>query len=99
MFFGIYQIFFSFKKSSHEPWTAPTSLQKTLGCVIGVDYPNRIVDLEAASKRNIAEMQKIRELLSDGTPPHCRPSNDREIRDFLLLSEEFVEKIQAVKEE
>lgn len=64
-----------------------------------MDYPDRIVDLDAASKRNIAEMQKIRELLSDGVPPHCRPSNDREIRDFLLISEEYVEKIQPIMEE
>lgn len=69
-------------------------MQKSLGCVIGVDYPNRIVDLDAVSKRNISEMQKIRELLSDAAPPHCRPSSDREIRDFLLLPEGFMENIQ-----
>jgi cryptochrome len=28
----------------YEPWKAPLSLQQKLGCVIGLDYPKRIVD-------------------------------------------------------
>ena len=39
-----------------EPWKAPVDMQRRWGCVIGIDYPERIVIHEAASKENMAKM-------------------------------------------
>ena len=43
-------------KYIYEPWLAPIELQRSLGCVIGIDYPARIVVHEIASKENLARM-------------------------------------------
>lgn len=40
----------------YEPWEAPMSIQKTAGCVVGTDYPRRIVKHEEVYKKNIARM-------------------------------------------
>lgn len=40
----------------YEPWKAPKSVQTTAGCVIGVDYPKRIVDHEKIHKENCGKM-------------------------------------------
>ncbi|XP_046403167.1 cryptochrome-2 [Ischnura elegans] len=40
----------------YEPWDAPLSVQKAAGCIIGVDYPKRIVIHESVSKANIQRM-------------------------------------------
>ncbi|KAI5704905.1 hypothetical protein M8J76_005265 [Diaphorina citri] len=40
----------------YSPWEAPLSIQKTAGCVIGVDYPKRIVIHEDIHKKNIARL-------------------------------------------
>ncbi|KAL8572787.1 hypothetical protein ACOMHN_024963 [Nucella lapillus] len=40
----------------YEPWKAPTSMQQAAGCVIGRDYPRRIVEHEVISKVNIKRM-------------------------------------------
>ncbi len=45
-----------------EPWTAPISVQKQAGCVIGVDYPKPIVDHGTIHKTNMARMKKAYEL-------------------------------------
>ena len=47
-------------KYIYEPWTAPLSVQRTAGCVIGTDYPRPIVDHKEAVKTNIARMKKAR---------------------------------------
>lgn len=47
-------------KYIYEPWTAPVSIQKTAGCVIGKDYPGPIVDHKEVVKINIAQMKKAR---------------------------------------
>ncbi|KAJ7339436.1 hypothetical protein OS493_005834 [Desmophyllum pertusum] len=47
-------------KYIYEPWTAPLSVQRTAGCVIGKDYPRPIVDHKEAVKTNIARMKKAR---------------------------------------
>ena len=47
-------------KYIYEPWTAPVSIQKTAGCVIGKDYPRPIVDHKEVVKINIAQMKKAR---------------------------------------
>ena len=40
----------------YEPWTAPLSVQKAAGCIIGQDYPKPIVKHEVVSKENIKKM-------------------------------------------
>jgi deoxyribodipyrimidine photo-lyase len=35
----------------HEPWKMPVDVQRQAGCLIGVDYPQPIVDHSAARKR------------------------------------------------
>lgn len=40
----------------YEPWTAPISMQKQAGCVIGTDYPHRVVIHEDVHKENIKRM-------------------------------------------
>ncbi|XP_035217616.1 cryptochrome-1-like isoform X2 [Stegodyphus dumicola] len=40
----------------YEPWKAPKKLQEQLGCVIGKDYPARIVDHDEARVQNLRLM-------------------------------------------
>lgn len=40
-------------KYIYEPWKASSAEQKKAGCIIGVDYPERIVDDKAAKERCI----------------------------------------------
>lgn len=40
----------------YEPWKAPLSYQKSVNCIIGKDYPKRIVIHEDIHKLNIAKM-------------------------------------------
>lgn len=40
-----------------EPWKAPLSVQQQANCIVGVDYPNPIVDHDVISKNNIARMK------------------------------------------
>lgn len=40
----------------YEPWEAPVSVQKAAGCIVGKDYPKRIVVHEDVYKKNIAKM-------------------------------------------
>lgn len=47
-------------KYIYEPWTAPLSVQRTAGCVIGKDYPRPIVDHKVAVNTNLARMKKAR---------------------------------------
>ncbi|KAG8233196.1 6-4 photolyase, partial [Ladona fulva] len=42
----------------YEPWEAPLSVQKAAGCIIGDDYPKRIVIHETISKINIKRMSE-----------------------------------------
>lgn len=44
-------------KFIYEPWTASAAIQKTAGCIIGVDYPARIVEHRAAEKTAMAGMK------------------------------------------
>ena len=49
-----------------EPWLAPKSVQEQAKCIIGVDYPNPIVQHDVASKQNIQRMK----CAYDGVPFH-----------------------------
>lgn len=35
-------------KYIYDPWNAPIEVQKAAGCIIGVDYPMRVIDHEEA---------------------------------------------------
>lgn len=52
----------------YEPWTAPASVQKQVGCIIGKDYPDRIVIHEEVSKENMARMKAAYQAGKKGTP-------------------------------
>ncbi|XP_004529289.1 cryptochrome-1 isoform X1 [Ceratitis capitata] len=74
----------------HEPWRMSQELQEQCECVIGVQYPERIVDLAKVSKRNTLAMKALKQaLIADGAPaegpPHCRPSNAEEVHQFFWL--------------
>lgn len=40
----------------YEPWNAPLSVQQRAGCIVGKDYPKRIVIHEDVYKVNISKM-------------------------------------------
>lgn len=64
-------------------------LQNECQCVIGIHYPQPMIDYKEAAKRNRIKMKNIREHLlneSEKQPEHCRPSNENEIRQFFWLS-------------
>ncbi|XP_067002290.2 cryptochrome-1 [Anabrus simplex] len=42
----------------YEPWRAPLSIQRQANCVVGVDYPKRIVIHEDVYKTNISRMSQ-----------------------------------------
>jgi cryptochrome len=55
----------------YEPWEAPHSVQVAAGCVVGRDYPVRIVIHEVASKRN---MERMRQAYSEHAAIHGGPA-------------------------
>ncbi|XP_055380996.1 cryptochrome-1 [Condylostylus longicornis] len=70
----------------HEPWKTPKDLQEHCGCVIGIDYPERMIDLDLASKQNNIAMNALRKsLLASGVPDHVRPSCEEEIMRFFSI--------------
>lgn len=40
----------------YEPWKSTKSVQRAAGCIIGEDYPNRIVDHDKIHKENMQKM-------------------------------------------
>lgn len=44
---------------SYEPWKAPIEVQERASCVIGRDYPNRLVDHVSAMEKNKSEMEVL----------------------------------------
>jgi len=63
--------------------------QEQYECLIGVHYPERIIDLSMAVKRNMLAMKSLRNSLIT-PPPHCRPSNEEEVRQFFWLADVVV---------
>ena len=45
-------------KYIYEPWKAPLAVQKECGCMVGADYPVRIVDHDVASKANMGRLKE-----------------------------------------
>lgn len=43
----------------HEPWNAPAEVQRMANCVIGQDYPLRMVDHAKAAEMNGERMAHI----------------------------------------
>jgi len=43
---------------AHAPWEMPEEIQRKAGCVIGRDYPARIVDRAMARSRAVAAYQR-----------------------------------------
>uniref|UniRef100_T1PEJ3 Cryptochrome-1 n=1 Tax=Musca domestica TaxID=7370 RepID=T1PEJ3_MUSDO len=76
----------------HEPWRMPLEEQEKAECLIGVHYPSPMIDLTLATERNMKAMRDLRMSLTsagapDKTPPHCRPSNEEEVRHFFWLAD------------
>ncbi|MPC19637.1 Cryptochrome-1 [Portunus trituberculatus] len=67
-----------------EPWKASLAIQKEHNCIIGQDYPERIVNHTEASKSNSKIMKSIRKRLKK-PPRHCSPSDSEEIKQYLRL--------------
>ena len=44
----------------HNPWKMPYSLQADIGCIIGKEYPDRIIDHASARQRTLEAYDKIR---------------------------------------
>lgn len=49
-------------KYIYQPWEAPLSVQRQVGCIIGTDYPRPIVDHSEISKINIGRMKESYDL-------------------------------------
>ncbi|EFX85418.1 DNA photolyase 1 [Daphnia pulex] len=65
----------------YEPWKAPLSVQQTAGCIIGKDYPKRIVDHDVVMKENLAKMKKAyqgKEEAPEGEPVKRKKSASNE---------------------
>ena len=58
-----HDIIFLLFRYIYEPWTAPMSIQEEAKCIIGKDYPQRIVIHEEASSKNTKHMNSIKEKL------------------------------------
>nr|CAD7394651.1 unnamed protein product [Timema cristinae] len=60
----------------YEPWKAPLSVQQKAGCVVGTDYPRRIVLHEDVYKKNIARMsQAYKDNKTDSGVASKRPAD------------------------
>lgn len=70
----------------YEPWKAPLDIQSRANCIIGKDYPGPMVDHNVAAQRNSNAMKELRQMLQKA-PPHCCPSSEEEIRQFMWITE------------
>lgn len=43
----------------HEPWISPENVQKSAKCIIGVDYPMRMMDHIATSGKNVERLRQV----------------------------------------
>ena len=51
------------KKYIYQPWEAPLSVQEAAGCMVGKDYPERIIeDHTSTSKANMGRMAEAYKL-------------------------------------
>ena len=78
-----------------EPWKAPKEIQKSSGCIIGVDYPNPIVEHDKVSKINMDRMKNAYDLNGSSSSsdlnktkepePASSSSAKRKIDSYLVL--------------
>ncbi|XP_064627146.1 cryptochrome-1-like isoform X2 [Lineus longissimus] len=80
-----------------NPWKAPPSVQKEAGCIVGEDYPERIVDHLEVSKKNRTTMLNYKNSLSK-REPHCGPASEKEVDDFAWLTISAEDKCTANNE-
>ncbi|XP_049869522.1 cryptochrome-1 isoform X2 [Pectinophora gossypiella] len=71
----------------YEPWKTPLEVQERARCIIGKDYPGPLVNHLQAAQRNRNAMKELRGILHKA-PPHCCPSSEEEIRQFMWLHED-----------
>ena len=77
-----------------QPWQAPISIQESVGCIIGRDYPFPIVDHETVCARNTERMALVKQrFLPKSIPKHCAPSNSAETRFFMCLPEKCIQNL------
>lgn len=78
-------------KYLYEPWKAPLTVQRSTGCMIGQDYPNRIVIHEDANKVNMEKMKSAFSLAKssagDEGPKEKKVSKKRTIEDLFRQSD------------
>ncbi|VVC31760.1 Rossmann-like alpha/beta/alpha sandwich fold,Cryptochrome/DNA photolyase class 1,DNA photolyase, N- [Cinara cedri] len=78
----------------NQPWKCPDSIQKEVGCIIGKDYPHRIVEHTEVARENRKKMQSLRiSLMNSSMVPHCRPSDQTEVKQFMHLPEECMDQL------
>lgn len=53
----------------YRPWEAPVAVQQKAGCVVGVDYPARIVDHTVAREANLSRFKEALEGLAGRALP------------------------------
>ncbi|XP_065557615.1 cryptochrome-1-like [Artemia franciscana] len=75
----------------HEPWKAPLEIQEKARCIVGKDYPERMVIHEEVARDNQQLMLDFRRqtlVKLKRAPPHCHPSDEKEIYHFFWMPEE-----------
>ncbi len=74
-------------KYIYEPWLAPLSVQRASNCIVGQDYPERIVIHETASKIN---MQRMKDAYAYSTAQHAlggTPPGEEQEEAVLVVDE------------
>ncbi|CAG7824192.1 unnamed protein product [Allacma fusca] len=77
----------------YEPWTAPMSVQKAAGCIIGTDYPKPIVDHAKIHKVNLQRMnaayKKVPSPPKKNTPKFTRASREDDDDSSVPFAKKF----------
>lgn len=61
----------------YEPWKAPNNVQKQAGCIVGRDYPERIVIHEEVHKVNIGKMSLAYRSKKENVAEDTKKTNTR----------------------
>lgn len=82
-----------------DPSSAPIEVQKAANCIIGIDYPEPIINHDVAFKNNQKLMESVKNVFLDHRyqslthfkqiPNHVAPSHHAETKAFLCLPEDF----------
>lgn len=63
----------------YEPWKAPAVVQRAAGCVVGVDYPAPMCELEHASQANLRKMDACYAAAPESWKRHIPPAASAEV--------------------